>query len=391
MAGFLYLQVNDMNKKEKYEYYNFLFKLVLHESKAVWDTGQLFLLSNSFLAAIIGTSYKELLFDNDWNKKLIFWLLLLLGFLISILWYFSFERTKKYYHFRMLQARDWEKNNNQAGYFQIFSGKAEKLASGGVEKVDGELQDLKVHNINLSSLKIVKYIIILFCIFYFITLIISINLFTWKFDTNTSFHPVRVDQEIYSNLSFWNIIASVGAVITAVTASLGLWYVRKTWNLERKPVVHAVGSFFISKSKESNIPRDNLISSKESDHTLQLINVGRGPGRNVVPSISLNISGKLLEDSCPNSFSIPSNNGTKILGEILRVHGQRFISGNEFELRTDKNNNKFFYIHYEDHEGKKYSTEVEISKVIFADGVVGKMLKKYKNLELWKIMRNIDL
>jgi hypothetical protein len=63
----------------------------------------------------------------------------------------------------------------------------------------------------------------------------------------------------------------------------------------------------------------------------------------------------LLEDFCPDTFSIAGNRGTQEMGITLQVHGQRLIEGNEYELDSDKNNNdkRYFYIHYQDHS--KYS------------------------------------
>ena len=166
-----------MNKIDKqFEHYKLLYNLVLHESNAVWNTGQLFLIANTFLAAIIGTNFPNFSNTPDWNKELIFWLLSLLGFLISVLWFFSFNRTKKYYHFRMAEAKEKEKELQD---INIFSGSAENLAYGGVIKSNKEKYDLKVffRLLNLSSLKIVNIVIIIFIIFYFF---ICIYFFPWK-------------------------------------------------------------------------------------------------------------------------------------------------------------------------------------------------------------------
>ncbi|OGG03959.1 hypothetical protein A2W14_05855 [Candidatus Gottesmanbacteria bacterium RBG_16_37_8] len=154
-----------MNNKENLEYYSYLYKLVLHESKAVWDTGQLFLLSNAFLAAIIGTNFGNN--SNDWRNQFIFWLLALLGLVISLLWLLSFNRTKNYYHFRMAQAKKMEKN-----LFEIFSGDGERIANGESIKINGKEYSLKICCLNLSSLTIVNIVIFVFIIFYLIVCVL---------------------------------------------------------------------------------------------------------------------------------------------------------------------------------------------------------------------------
>ena len=76
----------------------------------------------------------------------------------------------------MAQAKEYEndKNNHMS---EIFSGKAEKLAQGGVEKVNGKDQDLKVFGTNLPSLVIIGWVIILFSVFYLSALIIYASTF----------------------------------------------------------------------------------------------------------------------------------------------------------------------------------------------------------------------
>jgi hypothetical protein len=161
------------------EEYRLLYDLVLHESMAVWDTGQLFLIANTFLAAIIGTNFPDFSTNTDIIKRIIFCFLVLLGFTISILWYFSFTRTRKYYKFRMAQARAYEKENK----LSIFSGVVELLAKGKPVKVKEKGQkdddyDLRVLGRNWSSLDIVSWVIKLFILFYSIVLIIYIFSFS---------------------------------------------------------------------------------------------------------------------------------------------------------------------------------------------------------------------
>lgn len=167
-----------MTKQDTTEHYKHIYSLVLHESKAVWDTGQLFLIANTFLAAIIGTNFPVFSTSLDSAKKIIFLVLALLGLTISVLWYFSFERTKKYYRFRMAQAREFEKVNH---LIPVFSGDVQRLAKGETIQADSEDHNLRVFGWNLSSLDIVKYVIILFVIFY--SFILSFSVISFQRDS----------------------------------------------------------------------------------------------------------------------------------------------------------------------------------------------------------------
>lgn len=150
-----------MSKSDKQisELYKIYFDYVLHESKAVWDTGQLFLVANTFFSAILGVNIPT----EQNTYKIIFWLLSLIGLAISVLWLISFERIKKHYYFRMTKAKKLEKEEG----FIVFSGDAENLAKGGVKKINGEKFDYKLFGLlNLSSFVCLKIIIIVFMIFY---------------------------------------------------------------------------------------------------------------------------------------------------------------------------------------------------------------------------------
>lgn len=182
-----------MSKMEEYRLY---YDLVLHESKAVWDTGQLFLVANTFLAAILTTNLPDLSTRVDTTKSITFFALIVLGFLISVLWLFSFKRTKKYYYFRMAQARKFE-NGEKSELPQVFSGDAYDLANGSRKIVEGEKYDLKVFGIiDLSSLKIVEIVIWLFILFYFS--IFCINLLSIVNNYSAASH-----KKIYKNEYFY--------------------------------------------------------------------------------------------------------------------------------------------------------------------------------------------
>lgn len=156
----------------------------------------------------------------------------------------------------------------------------------------------------------------------------------------------------------------------------------------------------ISTKYETNNIRDNILKKRDSLHTFQIINIGRGSAKKVIPSVRKD-EGHFLEDINPHSFSLPPNKGTEDLKEVLRVHGQRFVPGDEYGLESGNDGTtKYFYIYYEDCFGKeKYLTRVKIRKILQFDEEIWDMFLKeeasvsQKNpleegIEVWKIMDN---
>ena len=146
-----------MTKEEKaLTRYKLLSKIVLHESKAMWDTAQLFLISNTILATIIGALLTTNSGETAFKYRLILIGISLLGLCISILWGFSYNRTTRYYKFRMAQAREIEPEG-----FNIFNGIPKSVAEGNTHKIDGEKYSVRVLGWNFQSLKIVNIIIVI--------------------------------------------------------------------------------------------------------------------------------------------------------------------------------------------------------------------------------------
>lgn len=190
------------------------------------------------------------------------------------------------------------------------------------------------------------------------------------------------------NLVDWGLLKTASTLVTTIVAILGLLYVKRTWEFEKQPRVHAVGVFIISTKQQTNKARDQLIKDYQ---TFQLVNIGRGPAGNVVLSVRRDESGKLLEDYCPHTFAIPANYGTFSMKEVLHVHGQRFVSRDPYVLESD-NGDYIFYISYRDHEGVTRYTRVKVSRVKKADGLLGEVISKYNSsLMMWKVIENIDI
>jgi hypothetical protein len=179
--------------------------------------------------------------------------------------------------------------------------------------------------------------------------------------------------------SLGDFLTMLNTIIISIISGLALYLTHQAGLFERKPEVVASGVLIISKKTETNKQRDDEIDQKNSIHTFQLINIGRGVAKNIIPSKNKHIKGAFLEDICPHSFALAPGKGTRDLGEILRVHGQDF-----------KNE---FYIDFEDHNGKSYKTKVNIEKVNSIDqSIRGGRIEKLKQadgIEIWKIMKNI--
>lgn len=161
-----------MDAKEKYSY---LSTIVLHESKAMWETSNLFLLANTILATFIGTSFLNN-FKKGFEYSFIFFMLPFLGFIISVLWMFSYKRTSKYYKFRMAQIRELEKRINKGGV-DIFAGKPKEVSDGNKVIIDNEIYCVRVLGWNFRSFLIVDIIIYFFILFF---LVVTLLVFPWR-------------------------------------------------------------------------------------------------------------------------------------------------------------------------------------------------------------------
>lgn len=196
--------------------------------------------------------------------------------------------------------------------------------------------------------------------------------------------------QFLSNLSLVNadVVTALGTLITAIVAILALSLTNKTGVFDKTPVVQAMGTFVISTKEKAKKLRGEAIE-KGTIHTLQLINIGKGMAKNVIPSVAEDIRGYFLEAINPHSYVLPPNIGTKELGEILRIHGQRFVAGDEHELDFENDRKiAYFYIHFDDYESKRYLTKVKIEKVEQADGELADLLKT-AGVEVWKVIDNI--
>ena len=171
-------------KKNKipYKNYEYIFKMVMHESEFVWSTGNMFLFANTILVGFIGSNFVSLAKNYALVNVLFLISTSILGMVISFLWYFSVERIVKRLSYWMAKARLFEKKKMP---FKIFSGASEKLANGEIKSVDGKKYDLKIWGLLHLPIQIaLKLLIVSFIFFYLSTLIfVFIKLILFYFPT----------------------------------------------------------------------------------------------------------------------------------------------------------------------------------------------------------------
>ena len=193
---------------------------------------------------------------------------------------------------------------------------------------------------------------------------------------------------------FWSMLTAVSTTGALIAAICAVFFTFKTWEFEKLPVVHVIGTFIISTKVKTNKLRDKFIDRPDSPHTLQLVNVGRGSAKNIIPSVGKEEKrqGRFLEEINPHAFSLPSNQGTKVFNETLRIHGLRFVSGNDYEIEFDENRKTaYFYIRFEDYIDKPYLTKVTIKRVNQVDDEeLDKLIKADEGIEVWKVVDNMN-
>lgn len=232
---------------------------------------------------------------------------------------------------------------------------------------------------------IIKIILWLIVIVSFILVIGFLD--AQNFD-NFIYQRIKFGPLNYYDIRIWDFFIAVGAVVTAIITAIALWLTYKTGIFDKTPDVLASGTFIIStKNEDTNKIRDDAIKNI-SIHTLQLINVGRGLAKNIIPSVRKEVIGNFLEDINPHAYTLASGKSTRDLGEVLRVHGQRFVKGNEHALEFGKDRKTAcFYIYFEDYTNNSKMTKVKIRKVDNADGELGKLVRT-AGIEVWKVIKN---
>jgi hypothetical protein len=149
----------------KDQVYNYHFQLFIHESKIPWEISQLFLTSNTIFLAITGA----VLVNKYFFPALIF---SLGGLIITLSWFFSYNRTVKVMRFRMAQVKAIEPRDSN-----LLAGTPELLAEGGCKEIGGKCYDFKVMGNNAKTTQIFNRVIIFtFLLLYIFILSFSLSI-----------------------------------------------------------------------------------------------------------------------------------------------------------------------------------------------------------------------
>lgn len=130
------------------------FQYVLYEAQVLWQLSQVFLVGNSFLAGLIGTTLTNGEVDSPWIFSLS-----ILGMVISILWLLAYTRTYNYYKFRIAQATQREPEG-----WMLFTDDGKYFSKGEPLIVEGTRHSFGIGI--FSNQHIVRLLIATFIIFY---------------------------------------------------------------------------------------------------------------------------------------------------------------------------------------------------------------------------------
>lgn len=153
---------NDLIIKE----YEFAISLIQYHTELLWLTFGSFLLAETVLIGFLGTALYEQ--NSVVTENIVVFIGSLLGFIICILWYATFQHNYTYYELRILQARKCE---SELGYKLLQDG--QKLSSGKFVNIGEATLRLPTSARHLPPRTSVKWLIILFGIIFFILLFIT--------------------------------------------------------------------------------------------------------------------------------------------------------------------------------------------------------------------------
>jgi hypothetical protein len=163
-----------MEKNEKkIRRYESALNLLFYEGQIAWQLNIVFIALNAGLATLTNTSlsngichFNGLLLSSS-----------IIGVLINLLWFGTFQRNNKYYNFRVAQAREIEPIE-----WKFLSDRGYKFSKGKKIEINGkeiEPKDVK-HKLNIfeslvSNKNAIKAVILLLSLVYVILIIISLH------------------------------------------------------------------------------------------------------------------------------------------------------------------------------------------------------------------------
>ncbi len=151
-----------MTKEDKYKA---ALQIAHNEGKILWDSSQIFLLTNTILGTFIGQSASKAI-----NKNLAVFLPSLMGFMITFIWLTSHLRRSSYHKFRMAQLRELE---SEIGGINLISGDGYIFSQGAGVEIKNKEYRLPLLARCLDTHTIILLIIILFLLGYTALTILS--------------------------------------------------------------------------------------------------------------------------------------------------------------------------------------------------------------------------
>jgi hypothetical protein len=167
------LDVDKLKKdKDKIRLYDLALNNAINEGRILWQSSQAFLVANTVIAGFISQTI-----FND-NHELIFksnlgiFFLAIIGLLLTILWYGSYERRSNYYKFRVAQARQREPDN-----WNLVRGDGKYFSEGDTIEItvdgDKEKYNLGIFGKIAITNIVMRIFIVIFLILFLCAIVIS--------------------------------------------------------------------------------------------------------------------------------------------------------------------------------------------------------------------------
>lgn len=139
---------------------------IRHEGDLLWQQfGSFLLVQSVFLAFLLQSTLGEnLLIQTNLGSMVS----AIIGFLLCIPWYGTFSRTKKFYRFRIAQAKEAEPPN-----WRFLSERGKNYSEGKEVKIGEQIFKMKWFERKLKPTNSAKIVIFFFAIIYLSILVVS--------------------------------------------------------------------------------------------------------------------------------------------------------------------------------------------------------------------------
>lgn len=148
----------------KIEIYKIALQIAYNEGRILWDSSQVFLFSNTILGAIIAAQTA----DVNVHKDLKIFILSIIGFIITSIWFTSHQKRSSYYKFRMAKVRALEPLG-----FNLIDGDGFAFSQGAEVDIKGKYYRLPFLSRFINTHTIIQLVILVFEIGYIILMLVS--------------------------------------------------------------------------------------------------------------------------------------------------------------------------------------------------------------------------